>query len=50
MPTQQNARARNQAIKTTLADPKTLHHDNVAETELNIDYAHSPIVFGDANS
>jgi hypothetical protein len=27
-----------------------LHLDMVAETELNVDYAHSPIVFGDANS
>jgi 2-polyprenyl-6-methoxyphenol hydroxylase-like FAD-dependent oxidoreductase len=43
-------KSRNLAIKATIADPKTLHHEIVAETELNIDYAHSPIVFGDANS
>ncbi len=43
-------RARDQAIKTSLADQEVLHHDMVAETELNIQYAYSPIVFGDANS
>jgi 2-polyprenyl-6-methoxyphenol hydroxylase-like FAD-dependent oxidoreductase len=43
-------KARDQAIKTALADSEILHHDMVAETELNVDYAHSPIVFGDANS
>jgi hypothetical protein len=43
-------KARDQAIKTALADQEILHHDMVAETELNIEYAHSPIVFGDANS
>jgi 2-polyprenyl-6-methoxyphenol hydroxylase-like FAD-dependent oxidoreductase len=43
-------KTRDQAIRTALADPEILHHDMVAETELNIDYAHSPIVFGDANS
>ncbi len=43
-------KARDQAIKASLADQEILHHDMVAETELNIDYAHSPIVFGDANS
>jgi 2-polyprenyl-6-methoxyphenol hydroxylase-like FAD-dependent oxidoreductase len=43
-------KARDQAIKTALADQEILHHDMVAETELNIQYAHSPIVFGDANS
>ena len=44
-------KSRNLAInKATIARPKTLHHEIVAETELNIDYAHSPIVFGDANS
>jgi 2-polyprenyl-6-methoxyphenol hydroxylase-like FAD-dependent oxidoreductase len=42
--------ARDQAIKTALADSAILHHDMVAETELNIEYAHSPIVFGHANS
>jgi hypothetical protein len=43
-------KTRDQAIRTALADSEILHHDIVAETELNVDYAHSPIVFGDANS
>jgi 2-polyprenyl-6-methoxyphenol hydroxylase-like FAD-dependent oxidoreductase len=43
-------KARDQAIKSALADQEISHHDMVAETELNIEYAHSPIVFGDANS
>jgi 2-polyprenyl-6-methoxyphenol hydroxylase-like FAD-dependent oxidoreductase len=43
-------KTRDQAIKTALADPDMVHFDVVAETELNVDYAHSPIVFGDANS
>ncbi len=42
--------SRNQAIKANLADAKSRQHDIVAETELNIDYSGSPIVFGDANS
>jgi 2-polyprenyl-6-methoxyphenol hydroxylase-like FAD-dependent oxidoreductase len=41
---------RNQTIKTNLADAKIRHHEIVAETELNVDYSGSPIVFGDANS
>ncbi len=41
---------RDQTIKAALADPEIQHHDKVAETELNIDYAHSPIIFGDTNS
>jgi 2-polyprenyl-6-methoxyphenol hydroxylase-like FAD-dependent oxidoreductase len=43
-------RKRDQTIRAALADPEMQHHDKVAETELNIDYAHSPITFGDANS
>jgi 2-polyprenyl-6-methoxyphenol hydroxylase-like FAD-dependent oxidoreductase len=43
-------KTRDDAIRTGLADPEIQQHDKVAETELNIDYAHSPIVFGDANS
>jgi 2-polyprenyl-6-methoxyphenol hydroxylase-like FAD-dependent oxidoreductase len=43
-------KSRNQTIKATLADPKTRHHEIVAETELNVDYSRSPVVFGDANS
>ena len=42
-------KTRDQTIKTALADPETRHHEIVAETELNIDYAQSPIVFGEAN-
>jgi 2-polyprenyl-6-methoxyphenol hydroxylase-like FAD-dependent oxidoreductase len=41
---------RNKAIKAMLADPDSLHHEVVAETELIADYSQSPIVFGDANS
>ena len=43
-------KARDQAIKAALADPDMVHLEIVAETELNVDYALSPIVFGDANS
>jgi hypothetical protein len=42
--------SRDQAIRATLADPVTRHHEIVAETELNVDYSRSPIVSGDANS
>ena len=42
-------KTRDDAMRTALADPEIQHHDMVAETELNIDYAHSPMVFGDAN-
>jgi 2-polyprenyl-6-methoxyphenol hydroxylase-like FAD-dependent oxidoreductase len=42
-------KTRDEAIRTGLADPEIQHHDRVAETEMNINYAHSPIVFGDAN-
>jgi 2-polyprenyl-6-methoxyphenol hydroxylase-like FAD-dependent oxidoreductase len=40
---------RDQIIKAKLADPRSRHHEIVAETELNIEYSGSPIVFGDAN-
>jgi 2-polyprenyl-6-methoxyphenol hydroxylase-like FAD-dependent oxidoreductase len=43
-------KTRDDAIRTGLADPAIQHFDRVAETELNVDYAHSPIVFGEANS
>jgi 2-polyprenyl-6-methoxyphenol hydroxylase-like FAD-dependent oxidoreductase len=43
-------KSRNRTIKATLGDPKTRHHEIVAETELNVDYSRSPVVFGDANS
>jgi hypothetical protein len=42
--------SRDKAIKAMLADPKGRQHEVVAETELNVDYARSPIVSGDANS
>ena len=32
-----------------IADPKARQHEIVAETELNIDYSNSPIIFGDRN-
>jgi 2-polyprenyl-6-methoxyphenol hydroxylase-like FAD-dependent oxidoreductase len=41
-------RRRDQAIRATLADPATRHHEVVAEAELNVDYSRSPIVAGDA--
>lgn len=40
---------RDVAIKTAFADPVTRHHEAVAEAELDIDYAGSPIVMGDAH-
>lgn len=48
----QGRRARHErdvAIKTAFADPVTRHHEAVAEAELDIDYAGSPIVMGDAH-
>lgn len=41
--------ARDQAIVTMIGDPKARQHEIVAETELNLDYLDSPIVFGDRN-
>jgi len=41
--------ARDQAIAAMIADPKARQHEIVAETELNVDYSNSPIVFGDRN-
>jgi hypothetical protein len=41
--------ARDQNIRAMLADAKSRHHEIVAKAELNVDYAHSPIVAGDAN-
>lgn len=40
-------RERDAAIRTAFADPGTRHHEAVAEAELDIDYAGSPIVMGD---
>lgn len=42
-------RARDAALRATFADPASRHHESVAEAELDIDYANSPIVIGDAN-
>ncbi|MEO6966499.1 MAG: FAD-dependent monooxygenase [Acidobacteriaceae bacterium] len=41
---------RDRTILATITDPKALHHEMVAETELNIEYSQSPIVSGEANS
>jgi 2-polyprenyl-6-methoxyphenol hydroxylase-like FAD-dependent oxidoreductase len=41
---------RDQAIKAMIANPDDLHHQVMAETELNLDYSQSPIVIGDTNS
>jgi 2-polyprenyl-6-methoxyphenol hydroxylase-like FAD-dependent oxidoreductase len=43
------ARARrDQELRTSFADPETIHSEAVAEAELNIDYGGSPIVAGGA--
>ena len=42
--------ARDQAIKAMIANPDDLHHQVMAETELNLEYSQSPIVIGDTNS
>ncbi len=42
--------ARDQAIKAMLANPDDLHHQIMAETELNLEYSQSPIVIGDTNT
>jgi hypothetical protein len=39
---------RDAAIRTTFAEPDSRHNEIVAETELNVDYSASPIVFGGA--
>ena len=43
-------RDRDAAIRAMFADPASSHNEIVAETELNVDYSASPIVFGDAGS
>jgi 2-polyprenyl-6-methoxyphenol hydroxylase-like FAD-dependent oxidoreductase len=40
--------SRNQAIRDMCAEEKARQHEILAETELNIDYAGSPIVLGDS--
>jgi 2-polyprenyl-6-methoxyphenol hydroxylase-like FAD-dependent oxidoreductase len=41
--------SRDQAILAMIADPTVRQHEIVAETELNINYSHSPIVLGNVN-
>lgn len=38
---------RDTAIRAAFSDPQSRHHEAVAEAELDIDYADSPIVMGD---
>jgi len=40
-------RARDRTLRATFADPKSRHHEAIAEAELDIDYGGSPIVIGD---
>lgn len=40
-------RARDATLRTVFADIDSLHHEAIAEAELDIDYAGSPIVMGD---
>lgn len=42
-------RARDQTLRAVFADPRTRHHEAIAEAELDIDYGASPIVMGEAN-
>jgi 2-polyprenyl-6-methoxyphenol hydroxylase-like FAD-dependent oxidoreductase len=39
-------RARDEALRAVFADPTSRHHESIAEAELDIDYAGSPIVMG----
>ena len=39
--------ARDEALRAVFADPKTRHHEAIAEAELDIHYGGSPIVMGD---
>jgi hypothetical protein len=43
-------RERDAAIRAMFADPVPRHNEIVAESELNVDYSASPIVFGDGSS
>jgi 2-polyprenyl-6-methoxyphenol hydroxylase-like FAD-dependent oxidoreductase len=40
-------RARDESLRKVFADPKSRHHESVAEAELDIDYRDSPMVMGD---
>jgi 2-polyprenyl-6-methoxyphenol hydroxylase-like FAD-dependent oxidoreductase len=42
--------SRDQAIRAMIANPDDLHHQVMAETELNLEYSRSPIVTGDTNT
>ncbi len=42
-------RARDRAFRAVFADPKSRHHEAIAEAELDVDYGDSPIVMGDAH-
>jgi len=42
-------RARDRTLRAVFADPKSRHHEAIAEAELDIDYGDSPIVMGDAH-
>jgi 2-polyprenyl-6-methoxyphenol hydroxylase-like FAD-dependent oxidoreductase len=42
-------RARDEALRAVFADPASRHHESIAEAELDIDYAGSPIVMGDSH-
>ena len=39
--------ARDESLRALFADPTSRHHESIAEAELDIDYAGSPIVMGD---
>jgi 2-polyprenyl-6-methoxyphenol hydroxylase-like FAD-dependent oxidoreductase len=41
--------SRNQVFREMFAEDTARHHEILAETELNVDYSGSPIVFGDGN-
>jgi 2-polyprenyl-6-methoxyphenol hydroxylase-like FAD-dependent oxidoreductase len=43
-------RERDAGMRASFADPASRHNEIVAETELNVDYSASPIVFGGAGS
>jgi len=40
-------RRRDKSVREALSDPASLHHEVIAEAELDIDYCSSPIVHGD---
>ena len=42
-------RRRDRDLRATFADARSRHHEAIAEAELDIDYADSPIVMGDAH-